>query len=121
MTSINQSNRTAALATFNEKLAAVKTQNPEQHREAFPNFAAMDAAMARDVSQRKADAEARSQAVATRNHVPKTTEEYRGPGSKRILTRCKNEATDASQLSVPLKDTIPMEEGKRLGKKTCDE
>lgn len=121
--------RTQKLQEFNSKLESVKSssqQDPQSNKAQFPNFDHMAKVQKQQLEQRRQESERRSREAVERSHVPKKAEDYRGPGATQIPHRTKNEATDASQLSVPIKDdkkayyAKAIEEGKRLGKKTSD-
>ena len=120
------SSRSKALQDFNAKLAAVKSENPQQHKSSFPDFDGMARQQQQEIEQRRQQAEAAGRAAVERSHVPKTASELRGPGAVQLKHKTKNEATDSTQLSVPINpDKKPyylerIADGKRVGKKTSD-
>lgn len=127
------SRRSQQIQEFNSKLESVKSQSQqgqqqqqESNRAQFPNFDNIAKIQKQQLEERRQDSERRNREAVERSHIPKSAEEYRGPGATQLKPRTKNEATDSSQLSVPILDSQrtyyskAIEEGKRLGKKTSD-
>ena len=127
----SSSSRAEQLKQFNEKLASVKSDQSSSSsssslKTAYPDFQGMARQQKQELEQRRVEAEARGRAAVERSHVPKTAQDYRGPGAVPIRHVAKNEATSASQLSVPIDDrkstyyAQAIKDGKRLGKNTSD-
>jgi hypothetical protein len=122
----SSSSRAQALQAFNAKLASVKSEEPSLHKATYPDFDGMARQQKQEIEIRRQQAEAAGRAAVERSHVPKTAAEQRGPGAVQLKHKTKNEATQSTQLSVPIdpdKKPYYLEKiaaGKRVGKKTSD-